>query len=78
MTTKWTKRGQAIRQAVPNLAVLAPGKVNSAVPGPGKPVPGGYRGTEYAPRNPMHDTEQFVEDKSSDPIRAQLAQRGVK
>lgn len=78
MTTKWSKRGQATRQPVPTLNVLSPGAVNSAVPGPGRPVPAGYRGTEYSPRNPMHDTGQFGEDTGKDPIRAQLVQRGVK
>lgn len=78
MTTKWKKRGQALCVAKPNLTVRAPGAVNSSVPGPGQPVPKGQRGTVYASRNPMHDKAPIAQDTSSQPIRSQLRQRGVR
>jgi hypothetical protein len=77
MTTKWKKRGQALRDGVPNLTIKAPGATNTAVPGPGRPVPKGTRGTVYVSRNPMHDTLPLHQETSGDPIRTQLKQRGV-
>jgi hypothetical protein len=77
VTTKWSKRGQATRQPVPNLAVLAPGRVNSSVPGPGKPVPDGTRGTRFADRNPMFDSEPKAQDEGRDPIRPSKRLKGV-
>lgn len=78
MTTKWNKRGQALCDVKPNLNVLAPGRVNSAVPGPGQPVPKGARGTVFASRNPMHDKGPLGQDQGSSPIRPQLRQKGVR
>jgi hypothetical protein len=79
VTTKWKKRGQALCDGKPHLTTHAPGRVNSAVPGPGSPVPEGYRGTVYAPRNPMHDTAAMEQEEgAANPIRQQLKQRGVK
>lgn len=76
MTTNWKKRGQALCDGKPTLTVKSSTKGCPAV---GHPVPSGYRGTEYAPRNPMHDTEPFPQEEGrSDPIRGQLKQRGVK
>lgn len=75
MTTKWKMRGQALCDRKPDLTVRSAAKGNPAV---GRPVPSGYRGTEYAPRNPMHDTEPMEQDESANPIRAQLRLKGVK
>jgi hypothetical protein len=73
------KRHTGLRDAAPRLTTRAPGAVNSAVPGPGRPVPAGYRGTEYRDRNPMHDTAPMDQEEGSrDPIRQQLKQRGVR
>jgi hypothetical protein len=70
-------RRQVILQPAPNLAVRSPGAVNSAVPGPGRPVPKGFRGTEFADRNPMFDTEARGQDEGEDAIRTQQHMKGV-
>lgn len=76
MTTKWKMRGQALCDGVPKLMVKSPARGPNHV---GRPVPSGYRGTVYAPRNPMHDTAPMEQEEGrSDPIRQQLKQRGVK
>lgn len=75
MTTNWKKRGQALRDGKPTLTV------KSSATGcnhPGHAVPKGFRGTEYNPRNPMHDTEPLEQETGKDPIRSQLKQRGVR
>lgn len=77
MSTNWKKRGQALLDGKPNLTLNPKGtrKVNHI----GNPVTKVARGTEYAPRNPMHDTEPHEQEESrSDPIRTQLIQRGVR
>jgi hypothetical protein len=76
VTTNWKKRGQALRDKVPHLTV----KSAAAGPNfPGHPVSRTNRGTVYADRNPMHDTEpKAQEEGAKDPIRTQLVQRGVK
>lgn len=68
-----SKRGQALKDAAPNLS-LSP-----ASTGPQhKPVARGARGTEYSPRNPMHDTEPFGQEEGRDPIRTRLLLKGVR
>jgi len=77
VTTKWNKRGQACKQAAPTLSVLAPGRVNSAVPGPGQPVRAGARGTVMRDRNPMHDSGPLAQESGTDAIRPQKRLKGI-
>lgn len=68
--------GQCIRDRAPKLLVKSPA---TGCNHPGHEVPKGFRGTEYSPRNPMHDTEPKAQEEGrSDPIRTQLVQRGVR
>lgn len=79
MTTDWKCRNpkMALCDGKPNLTVKSNAKGYG--PGVGQPVKAGYRGTEYAPRNPMHDSTPLEQEANrSDPIRSQLKQRGVK
>jgi len=68
--------GQCLKDKAPHLTV------KSSVTGPNFPghaVPEGYRGTEYAPRNPMHDQEPMEQESGrSDPIRQQHKLKGVR
>lgn len=75
MTTRWAKRGQALRDQKPRLTVRSP-------PGPrtpGHPVPRGARGTEFTERNPMHDREPLTQEEGArEPIRPGLRLKGVR
>ena len=76
MTTKWNKRGQALRDGKPNLSLTPPAE---GPPHIGRPVPKGFRGTEMRDRNPMFDQGAIPQDdKGENSIRAQLVQRGVR
>jgi hypothetical protein len=60
----------------PRLTTKSPGRGPDV---PGHPVPRGARGTEYAPRNPMHDREPLEQEAGrSDPIRQQHKLKGVR
>lgn len=76
MTTRWSKRGQAVKQPRPYLTK----KSSSGQPRqPGHPVPPRARGTTYAPRNPMHDSSPHEqEDHRDDPIKTSLLLKGVR
>jgi len=74
MTTNWKKRGQALCDGKPNLTVKSSAKGPNHI---GHPV-GTSRGTQFADRNPMHDSEPVAQDSGSDAIRTRLKQKGVR